>query len=500
MPELDQLLAASDYHDSNLRASNGYKPELPRKFSKIKVIGIALSIMGLVLSIAATLSVSFPAGGYGMIWGWVVASSCIMTVGLAMAELGSSLPTSRGLYWWTYHFAPDKSKQPLSFLVGYTNALGLTGGTLSVDYCFAQIFTGMIIVFTDGSWNPSPYVTYSIFAACVVSHAYVGSFGIKHMVNLQIVSICSNMAVIIVLIIALSIGKRVHLNSGGFTIEKVENVKGGWPASWIFLLAWLAPIWTIGGLEPLVPIALGASNISHAVPFGTIASMGVFWTLGFIAVIAFVVLMPPDSQSFLDTVYQQPFPLLVYDIMGKNWTIGIMTVMSILQWTMGLSSIISASRQSWAFSRDGSLTFSSFLKVVDEKYSSLIQCVWVIAFIELCVGLLCMFDTASASALFSLSVRSNSLAWLIPITLKLCYGQKSFVPGPFYFGKTLSKLIGGVASLYLIVVLLLLQFPQTTSSLTNDTMKYTCIILGTVWGGSIATIVCLHRNVIKVRQ
>lgn len=496
MPELDQLLTVSDYLDTNLLASNGYKPKLQRKFSKLKVIGIAFAIVGLVLSVAATLSVLLPAGGYDMIWGWLVASSCIVAVGLAMAELGSSLPTSGGLHWWTYHFAPSKAKQPLSFLVGYTNALGLTGGTMFVDYCFAQIFASMIVVCTDGKWNPSPYVVYGIFAVCVVSHAYVGSIGTKHMANIQTVCICANIAIIIVMIIALPFGERNHSNSGGSMLDKGEY--RGWPAAWVFLLAWLAPIWTMGGLDCLVPMTERGFNVAISAPFRIMASTGVCWILGFVVVIAFVALMPPDSQSFLFTVYQQPFAQVVYDTFGKSWTIGVMTAMAILQWTMGLSSMISASRQSWAFSRDGALPFSSFLKVVDEKYSSLVQCVWVTAFIELCVGFLCVTDTSAASALFSLSVRGNCLAWLIPITLKLCYGQRSFVPGPFYFGKTLSKLIGGLASLYLVFVLILLQFPQTSSHLTKDTMKYTCIILGTVWGGSLATIVCLYRNVTKV--
>ena len=66
----------------------------------IEVFGIAFSIMGLLPSIASTLAFSIPAGPAGMVWGWFVASAFIFIVGLAMADLGSAMPTSGGLYWW----------------------------------------------------------------------------------------------------------------------------------------------------------------------------------------------------------------------------------------------------------------------------------------------------------------------------------------------------------------------------------------------------------------
>ena len=42
-----------------------------------------------------------------------------------MADLGSSMPTSGGLYWWTHYFASPKTRNALSFLVGYSNTLGI---------------------------------------------------------------------------------------------------------------------------------------------------------------------------------------------------------------------------------------------------------------------------------------------------------------------------------------------------------------------------------------
>lgn len=46
----------------------GYKQELRRHYSTIQVFAIAFSIMGLLPSIASTLSFSVPAGPAAMVW------------------------------------------------------------------------------------------------------------------------------------------------------------------------------------------------------------------------------------------------------------------------------------------------------------------------------------------------------------------------------------------------------------------------------------------------
>ena len=49
-------------------AKLGYKQELRRNFTMIEIFGIAFSIMGLLPSIASTLSYSIPAGPVGLVW------------------------------------------------------------------------------------------------------------------------------------------------------------------------------------------------------------------------------------------------------------------------------------------------------------------------------------------------------------------------------------------------------------------------------------------------
>ena len=56
------------------------------------------------------------------------------------ADLGSSMPTSGGLYYWTFYFASVKTRRALSFLVGYSNTLGLVGGLCSIDCEYSSMY------------------------------------------------------------------------------------------------------------------------------------------------------------------------------------------------------------------------------------------------------------------------------------------------------------------------------------------------------------------------
>lgn len=70
-------------------------------------------------SIASSLVYALPYGGpVSMVWGWLAASTLIMFVGLALAELASAAPTSGGLYFWTWTFSPPQYKKVLAWLVG----------------------------------------------------------------------------------------------------------------------------------------------------------------------------------------------------------------------------------------------------------------------------------------------------------------------------------------------------------------------------------------------
>lgn len=474
--------------DDALLEELGYKPELKRNFSVIQVFGVAFSIMSLLPSIASVLAFSLPAGPTGMTWGWLTASCFILTIGLSMAEMGSAMPTSGGLYWWTFKFSPPSIRKPLCFLAGYANTLGLIGGLVSIDYGFASLLLSIPAIATEGAFAPNKYQTYAVFAACIISHGIAGSLATGIVSRLQTFCIVTNVTIIVVTLIALPIGKSRNggVNPGSYVFGHNETLFT-WPQGFSFFLSWLAPIWTIGAFDSCVHMAEEASNAAVAVPFGIITSIVSCGILGFVIQAVIAASMSTDIAATLSTYTGQPMAQIYYDALGKNWTIGMMCCLFVVQWFMGFSIAVAGSRQVWAFSRDGALPFSNWLRVVHEKLQVPLRSLWFMVGVGLVIGCLSLIDAAATSALFSLAVASNTLAWILPIIMRTLFNIDTFKPGPFYMGRIGSKVIGAIASVYgLFVICVLSMFPLEGPNPDKDSMNYTCVVNGFIWGGALA--------------
>ncbi|KGR01014.1 hypothetical protein MG1_01702, partial [Candida albicans GC75] len=139
--------------DVELLAQIGYKQELNRHYSTLQVFGIAFSIMGLLPSIASVLTTGLESGPAGLVWGWFLSSIFILCIGISLAFLGSAIPTSGGLYYYTNYYCPDAFRVPLSFMIGCSNSLGLIGGLCSISYGFAVQVLSAVYIQQDGAFE-----------------------------------------------------------------------------------------------------------------------------------------------------------------------------------------------------------------------------------------------------------------------------------------------------------------------------------------------------------
>lgn len=99
------------------------------------------------------------------------------------------------------------------------------------------------------------------------------------------------------------------------------------------------------------------------------------------------------------------------------------------------------------------------------------------------LGLLCLIAPAAASALFSLAVAGNNLAWGTPVFARLVWGNARFRPGAFYTGRY-SKAIGWFCIVFLVYGIFLSMFPSSGPNPDPQSMNYTVVINMAVWGGA----------------
>ncbi|KAH3668851.1 hypothetical protein OGAPHI_002606 [Ogataea philodendri] len=472
---IDAKLAQSD---NELLAQIGYKQELKRKFSTLQVFGVAFSIMGLLPSIASVLAQGLTGGTITLVWGWAIASTFVLFIAISMAELGSSLPTSGGLFYWTYFYAPERIRVFLSYLVGNTNSVALVGALCSVDYGFAGEVLAAVSISKDGDFDITSGKTYGVYAACVVSHIAITCFASGFVSRLQTFSIVCNLGLIVLFFIALPIGCKtngVDFNKGSFIFADNERFSNWSPGFNFVMNGFMPAVWTIGAFDSCVHMSEEAKDASHGVPIGIIGSVSACFGLGFFICIVIAACMGPDVNAILSSEFGSPIAQIIYNGLGKNWAIAFMSLIAFCQWLMGASILTAISRQIWAFARDDGLPFAPIVKVVNRKLSTPIRAVVYGGILALLLGCLCLIGTTAANALFSLYIAGNYFSWGTPIFLRLTTGKHKFVPGKFYTGDIMSPIIGWTNCAFITFIIALVMFPAN-HGVDSVTMNYTVVI------------------------
>lgn len=482
--DVNYINAAATQDDNQLLAEIGYKPELRRQFTTLQVFGISFSIMGVLPSIASVMGGGITGGPVTMVWGWFIAGFFIMAIGLTMAESASAIPTAGGLYYWTYHYAPEGYKEVFSFIIGSSNSLALLAALCSTDYGLAEEIMAAVVITKDGNFEYTRGQLYAVFVAAVIAMVLCTCLASSVISRLQTISIVSNCFIVILLFIALPIGtkkNRGSFNNGAFIFGKFENMSD-WNNGWQFCLqGFMACVYTIGAFDSCVHQSEEAKDAKKAVPLGIISSGFVTWILGWLVIIVLLACVTPDLQSVADSKYGFALAQIIYDSLGKRWAIAFMSLIAFCQFLMGASIVTAMSRQVWAFARDNGLPFSRYIKMVNKTFSVPFVAVWAAGAASLVLGLLCLIDNAAASALFNLAVAGNYVAWGTPTVLRLTCGRDIFKPGPFYLGKFWSPVIGWIGVLFQAFIIVLMMFPSNQHGIKKNTMNYTCVIGPGIW-------------------
>ncbi|KAF9220253.1 amino acid transporter [Gyrodon lividus] len=469
---------AENLSDEAVLASLGYRQEFRRAFTPLEVFGIAFSIIGLLPSMASVLASAVSNGGaVSMVWGWAFATCFILCIGMSLGELASSAPTSGGLYYLTYRLSSPRTRNILCWIVGYASTIGTITGLASVNWGCAVQITAAASISSEQQFVPTDSQVYGIYAALVVSQAIICSLGTKVLARLQTLYVFCNVLLCIVVIIALPVATPAELkNSPSYVFGSFTNVSG-WPDEFAFILGLLAPLWTISGYDASIHISEEASNAATAVPWGMISAIAIAGLLGWAINVSLAFCMGSDLTNILDSPVGQPMAQIFLNSFGKTWTLVIWSCVVLVQYMMSSSALLAASRQSFAFARDGALPLSGLLYRFNKYTGTPVNTVWFDALLALLVGLLSLSGTAAVTAVFSIAVTAQYVAFMTPITARFVF-ENNFKPGPFSLG-VLSVPIAVIAVIFMIVMVIVLCFPSTPQLQAAD-MNYTSVVLGGV--------------------
>ncbi|OSD03677.1 APC amino acid permease [Trametes coccinea BRFM310] len=472
---------AIEVADEQLLASLGYKQEFQRAFTGLETFGIAFSIIGLLPSIASVLIYPIPDGGpSAMVWGWLVASIFILFVGMSMAELASAAPTSGGLYFWTHSLSSPRWRNLLAWIVGYANTIGSVASVASIDWGCAVQITAAASIGSGQAYSATNAQTFGVYTAVVLSHAVICCLGTRLLARLQTVYVVLNVLLCLAVIIALPAATpKEFRNSASYALGNFTNTSG-WSDGFAFILSFLAPLWTIcatGSFDSSVHISEEASNAATAVPWAIVYAIGIAGVLGWAINVALAFCMGTDLDSLMNSPIGQPMAEIFFNSFGQKGTLALWSIVVLVQYMMGSSMLLAASRQSFAFSRDGALPFSSWLYRMNAYTGTPVNTVWFVAIFSILLGLLAFAGDSAINAIFAMSITALYIAYAIPIAARFL-GKNDFKPGPFNLGMW-SAPVAAIAVLWMLFMGVVFLFPTSPNPAVPD-MNYTIVVLGGV--------------------
>ncbi|KAI0646185.1 APC amino acid permease [Trametes meyenii] len=466
--------ASSVGSDDAALAQLGYKQEFRRAIGPVEVFGLGFSIIGLVPGISSVLVFSIPNGGpTAMIWGWTVCAVFLMFIGLALAELGSAAPTSGGLYYWTWKYASPKWRKILSWIAGYSNSIGLISGFSSINWgCAVQLMAGVSLG-SDGSFVPTTGQIYGVFVGLLVLHVVLSSLATPVIARLLGVYMGLNAVLCLAIIVGLPAATpREFRNTGSYVFGGFANFYG-WPNGFAFVLSFLAPLWTIGGFDAPVHISEEASNARVVVPWAIVCAVSTASVLGWVINVVVAFCMGADLDAIMDSPTGQPMATILFNSLGRKGALTVWSFVIIAQFMAASSVLTAASRQTFAFARDGALPLSRFLCRVNKRTLTPVHAVWGSAFVALLLELLAFAGPTTYSAIFSLGIAGQYTAYCIPI-LSRFLGGREWTPGPFTLGR-FSLPVALVAVCWMVFSIIILAFP-TAPGPTAGGMNYMIVV------------------------
>jgi amino acid transporter len=461
--------------DERHLAQLGYKQDLNRSWSGFSNFAISFSIISILAGCFTNFGAGWNNGGpISISWSWPILGVFILIIGFTMSELVSAYPTSGGIYWW----ASKLGGPAAGFFTGWLNLIGLVAVTAGVSYGCATF-----IDLTLSTWSESFAGDYSlkrvfvIFLIVLVLAALLNIFSSHLMAVMNNVSVWWHVvgasAIVLILLLvpdqhqSFSYVFTERFNNSGFGNGSTGNF-GFWFA--IVPFGFLLTQYTITGFDASAHLSEETEAASKAAARGIWQSIAYSVLGGYILLLCVVFAVPngPDGNPDNAGVGGGGVAYIFTQAMGSNWATLVLFISASAQFFCATSCMTSASRMTFAFSRDGAIPGSDTLKKLNHNRVP-VNAVMMVAVASAIVTLPALIEvnigTADAPliipvafyAVTSIAVIGLYLAFAIPIFLRWRNGSK-FDVGSWNNGAKY-KWMNPIAVAEIVIVSLYLMMP-----------------------------------------
>jgi len=474
--------------DEQLLAKLGYKQELNRNWSSFSNFAISFSIISILAGCFTTFGQAWNNGGpVAISWGWPIISIFILIIGFTMSELVSAYPTSGGIYWW----AAKMGGPATGFFTGWLNLIGLLAVTASVAYGCATFLDLTLSTISDG-WaeNYSLGRVYLIFVILLALAAALNIFSGHLLAVLNNISVWWHVAGVAIVIVILAIVPDRHQSIGFVFTERINNsgYDGGsieHMTYWFLVLplGFLLTQYTITGFDASAHLSEETAGAAEGAAKGIWRSIAYSALGGWVLLLAFLFAVQDkdgvtEGGGAVDVIFAQALP--------EGWHFIVLAISTAGQFFCTVACLTSASRMTFAFSRDGAIPGSRLWSKVNPDTKVPANAVMFVAVIGAIITLPALKGIGGIPIAFfavtSVAVIGLYLAFLIPIFLRWRMGD-AFEPGSWNNGAKYKWMnLVAVVEIAVICVYFVLPFVPAGNPFNDDftweSVNYAPILTG----------------------
>jgi amino acid transporter len=385
----------------------GYAQELFRSMGGFSNFAISFSIISILTGAVILYDYGLAwAGTAAVLIGWPLITVFVLAIAASRAEIASAYPTAGGLYYW----ASRMRNKNWGWWTAWLNLIGQFAIVAGINFAAAAFLNATIITPILANVGITYDNTTAVFGLSFLTGQIV-TMGILMLVELamniagiNLVALLNQVSVWWHIVIVAAVVILVFLagkpDESGLTLFAVQplDTAGSWnndlgivnlqygpaisyPIILAFFFSLLQANWTYTGYDASAHVAEETVGARIASAWGLFLSVAVSAIVGFVFLFALSTHLPNLSTLFPATLDDSTLPgasqyyfgggvaviaILEYNLgqLGDVLAAGIAIAMAFC----GLSSVASAGRMLYAFSRDDGLPGAGWLKKVSRRY------------------------------------------------------------------------------------------------------------------------------------
>jgi amino acid transporter len=360
----------------------GYAQELYRSMGGFSNFAISFSIISILTGAVILYNYGLALGGPGAVGiGWPLVTVFTLLIAASMAELASAYPTAGGLYYW----ASRLKNKNWGWWTAWLNLGGQVSIVAGINYA-AAFYIGATILGPLFGFDPNAEtagLTNAIWLTGVLMLVEIGFnvAGTRIVATMNDISVWWHIGLVIAIAVALfALGSQpTHPIDFLFTIAPGTDATTGTPwadlvpfgIAGAFALSLLQSQWTYTGYDASAHVAEETVQARTASAWGVFLSVAVSAVFGYIVLVALTLKMTEPADVLANSTGGGG----VAYILGANLGTGLNQLggllaagIAIAMTFCGFSSIASAGRMLFAFSRDDGVPGSRWLKKVSTRF------------------------------------------------------------------------------------------------------------------------------------